>query len=612
MDTSIGTPLDYWIIIAYFIGILGFGSFFGKFIKGTKDFFFAGQKLSWWLVGMSCVATTVGSYSFVKYSEVAFKYGFSSSQTYLNDWFWMPFWMFGWLPIIYFSRVTSIPEYFERRFGALTRMMCTIIMLLYLIGYIGINFYTLGLVLHKLLGWDIFVAATVVAVISAIYVTYGGQTSVIMTDLVQGFLLLFAGFALFFFGISYLGGFETFWTHLPVSFKSALSPFNKPADFNFVGIFWQDGVANTAAFYFMNQGVMLRFLSTKSVREGRKAIVFVVLVLMPLAAFAVANVGWIGRSMVTMGLLPADINSKDVFVVVSDMLCKPGVFGIILAALTAALMSTADTLINAVSVIIVNDIYKPYVRKGASDKHYLYVARVVSIVAAIVGIALVPVYMSFKTIYMAHGAFTAAITPPVVVAILLGAFWKRYTPAGAFWTLLGGILFIFASIAFPVLVKPFAHGVPPEGGYSFMRAFYGLVVSTAIGVIVSLFTKPRTTESIRGLTVSTLCDAARKFKGGEPNEEPGKRIKLKVKLLETPEPELKLVRFHPDDLALMNANPGDLAHIADPSWWHGGLRSANVRVGVPHEEKGVVYVAKDLVKTESLRPERGVVAEKIM
>lgn len=220
--------------------------------------------------------------------------------------------------------------------------------------------------------------------------------------------------------------------------------------------------------------------------------------------------------------------------------------------------------------------------------------------------------MSFKTIYMAHGAFTAAITPPVVVAILLGAFWKRYTAAGAFWTLLGGILLIFASIAFPVLVKPFAHGVSPEGGYSFMRASYGLFVSTAIGVTVSLFTKPRTPDSIRGLTAFTLRDAAKMFKGGEPNEEPGKRIKLKVKLVSAAESETTLVRFHPDELTLLKANPNDMIHIADPSWWHGGLRSANVRAGKPHDEKGVVYIADKLLETEALRPERGVVAEKIM
>lgn len=81
--------------------------------------------------------------------------------------------------------------------------------------------------------------------------------------------------------------------------------------------------------------------------------------------------------------MPTDVNSKDVFVVVSDMLCKPGVFGIILAALTAALMSTADTLINAVSVITVNDFYKPYIKRDAPDKHYLFVARIVSVAGAI-------------------------------------------------------------------------------------------------------------------------------------------------------------------------------------------------------------------------------------
>ncbi len=370
MQPTVGTPLDLAIIIAYFIGIMAFGGFFGRFIKGTKDFFFAGQKLSWWLIAMSCVATTVGSYSFVKYSEAAFKYGISSTQTYLNDWFWMPLWMFGWLPIIYFSRITSIPEYLERRFDRRTRNASTLIMLMYLIGYIGINLYTMGVAIHKLLGWDVFTAAVLTAGICAVYVTAGGQTSVIMTDLIQGIMLLLAGFVLFFLGIHYLGGFDVFWSHLPASFKSAFPDFNKPAEFNFVGIFWQDGMANTPAFYFMNQGLILRFLAAKSVREARKAVVATILVLMPLAAFAVANVGWIGRAMVNAGLLSASVDSKDIFVVVSQVLCKPGVFGLILAALIAALMSTADTLINAVAVVAINDVYRPYIKRDASDRLY--------------------------------------------------------------------------------------------------------------------------------------------------------------------------------------------------------------------------------------------------
>ncbi|HXK66437.1 MAG TPA: sodium:solute symporter family protein, partial [Spirochaetota bacterium] len=139
-----GTVLDFAIIVCYFLFILGFGTFFGKYVKSTRDFFFGGQRFSWWLIGFSCVATTVGSYSFIKYSAVAYQYGFSSTMTYLNDWFILPLFVFIWLPIIYYSRITSIPEYFEKRFNSTTRTISVFILLVYLLGYIGINLYTIG------------------------------------------------------------------------------------------------------------------------------------------------------------------------------------------------------------------------------------------------------------------------------------------------------------------------------------------------------------------------------------------------------------------------------------------------------------------------------------
>lgn len=610
MQQTVGTPLDLWIIVLYFIGIMAFGSFFGKFVKGTKEFFFAGQKLSWWLIAMSCVATTVGSYSFVKYSQAAYKYGLSSTQTYLNDWFWMALWMFGWLPIIYFSRIASVPEYFERRFNRNTRTAATVIMLLYLVGYVGINLYTMGVALHRLLGWDIFAAAALTAVICSVYVTFGGQTSVIMTDLLQGFLLLIAGFALFGFGLHYLGGFDVFWHNLPVAHKSAFPAFNNPPGFNFVGIFWQDGMANSAAFYFMHQGLILRFLAAKSVREGRKAAVFVILVLMPLAAFAVANVGWVGRSMVTLGLLDASVDSRDVFVVVSEMLCRPGIFGLILAALIAALMSTADTLINSVSVISVNDIYRPYIKKNASDKHYLGVARIVSILTAIVGVLLVPVYMGFKTIYAAHGAFTAMMTPPIVVAIILGAFWKRYTPKGAFWTLIGGMAAVFISLKFPQIIKPFSHGVSGEDGFTYLRALWGLLSATTIGVVVSLFTKPNPDEAITGLVYTSISKAMEKFKGGIPNETPGKKVRVQPQIVETGLGET-LISVSKQDMKILAAHENDLVNISDARWWTGGLASANVKLAAPHDKEGIVLLSKDLTKNENVPSNRLLVIEKI-
>ena len=612
MHPTVGTPLDYFLIVAYFVVVLLFGSYFGRYVRSTKDFFFSGQKLSWWLIGMSCVATTVGSYSFIKYSEAAYRYGFSSTQSYLNDWFWMSLWMFGWLPIIYFSRIVSIPEYLERRFNRATRNAATLILLLYLIGYVGINLLTLGVALHKLLGMDIFQAAVVVAIITAIYVTFGGQTSVIMTDLLQGFLLLVAGFVLFGLGLHAIGGLRVLLDNLPPQMKTAFAPFNKPPEFSFVGIFWQDGMANTAAFYFMHQGMILRFLSAKSVQEGRKAAAFVILLLMPLAAVAVANVGWVGRAMVNLGMLNPNISSRDVFVVVSDMVCRPGVFGLIMAALVAAMMSTVDTLVNAAAVIGVNDIYRPYIRKGASDRHYLVVARVVSVVAAVLGLSLVPVFNSFKTIYSAHAAFTAAITPPLVVTILLGAFWKRYTAAGALWTLLGGITLIFLSIRFPQLVKPVGHGITQVEGLSYMRALYGLLVSTIIGVGVSLVTKPRPLSEVTGLVIGTLRQAREMFKGGPINEEEGEKVHLRVVPMEDQAEDDRRVVLAPEDMARLKARAGDLLYIRDRRWWTGGLRSAHVIAAEPEGHAGEIRVSAALLKAQNLDGSGIVLVEKIL
>ncbi len=83
---SAGTSLDYIIIAVYFVTILGFGTFFGRFSRTTRDFFFSGQRFSWWLIAMSLVATCVGSYSFIKYSAMGYMFGTSSSMSYMNDW----------------------------------------------------------------------------------------------------------------------------------------------------------------------------------------------------------------------------------------------------------------------------------------------------------------------------------------------------------------------------------------------------------------------------------------------------------------------------------------------------------------------------------------------
>jgi SSS family solute:Na+ symporter len=637
MHASAGTPLDYGIIVFYLVGILAFGSIFGRWSRTTKEFFLAGQRFSWWLIAISCISVVVGSYSFIKYSAVGFSYGLSATMTYTNDWFLAPLFVLAWLPIIYFSRVTSIPEYFERRFNRPTRVAALFIMLVYMIGYIGINFYTLGVAIHALLGKGFFGIlginfsagqdahnfyqslggtvlgwSVVVALITGLYCTFGGQTAVIMTDLIQGILIFVAGFVILGLGVHYVGGWHAFWQGLPAGHRLPFSGFNSPPSFPFVGIFWQDFFGSSMAFYFINQGLIMRFLAIKSVREGRKAIFVVILLMMPLAAIAVASAGWVGQAMKTYGMIPADTDANKIFVIVSEMICKPGVFGLIMASLIAALMSTVDALINACAAIFVNDIYQPFIASQRSDRHYLVVAKISSLAVSIVGIGLVPVFAQYESIYLAHGTFTAATTPPLIVAVLFAILWKRYTPAAAFATLVGGAVAMIASLEWPQLIAPFAaiHGMEPGSGYNYMRALYGVVACGLIGAVVTLFTKPKPDSELVGLTVNTIPQGKRLYKGGEPNDrETGQTILVK---LEADEAAGGKAVLHPDDLARMKARTGDFLYVAHRGWYWGGLRSLHVTAGEATAKSATLLLSPAQIQEGKLRAGDMVKVEKVL
>jgi SSS family solute:Na+ symporter len=588
---TLGTPLDYGVMIAYFVAIVLVGTMFARGKGGTKDFFFGGQRFSWWLIAFSLVASVVGSYSFVKYSRIAYNYGLASTQTYANDWFWLPLVLFGWLPILYFGRLTSIPEYFEKRFGPASRRVVTALLLVYLVGYIGINLFTMGKALNQLLGWSILGSAALVACVSAVYVTFGGQTSVIMTDLFQGVMLLGTGLLLLALGAAELGGFTELWQHLPVGHRRAFPHFNADPGYPGVGIFWQDAMANSAMFFFLNQGILMRFMAARSVEEGRKAAVAVMLLLMPVAAVVVASGGWVGRAFVHAGLLPDDIDGGRVFFVVGEMLAMPGVFGLILAALVAALMSTVDTLVTAVAAVVVNDVVRP-LRPDATDDELLRAARITSVSVTALGVALVTVFQQFDTIYAAHGAFTAAITPPMVVALLLGVFWRRYTPAAALATMVGGTALVMLSLVVPEIITPLAHGVPlGEAGegwlggmkqYKFMRALFGLLVSAALGVGVTFVTRPRPEEEVRGWVWGTVSDAVARYKGRPGSESASDWVSAAVKA-DGPSTlhglgQLEGAVVSRGLAASVQAEAGDLLYVSDARAWLGGLNATHVMI----------------------------------
>ncbi len=697
---SIGSTTVWVVMIVYFAIVMLFGSYFGRYTRSTTDFFFGGRRFSWWLITMSIVATGVGSHSFVKYSAKGFEHGLSSTMTYINDWFFVPFFLFGWLPIIVYSKVRSIPEYFEKRFSPSSRFIATILLLVYMIGYIGIGFLTLGKAMIPLLpeSFALFGAnlpvtlmgvISVIAVITGIYITFGGQTAVIFTDLMQGFILLFAGLLLFFFGITYLGGFQAFWDILPVSWRMPLADFNKPPSFNFAGIFWQDGIAGSIGFLFMNQGLLMRFMACKSVDEGRKAAAMNILFILPISAIVVGNAGWIGKaiSIVSPNIVSPASSPDQIFVVVASIIMgSPILFGFVMAALTAALMSTVDTLINATSAIFVNDVYRPIkgfvskkiINKKATERRELGVARIASMGITALGVLAVIPFNRFPTVYEAHGYFHSTLTPPLVVAIFLGVFWKKFTPAAVITTFLGGVALMLLGAQYPgVLIAPFDHGITlnPSHPYTYIRALYNLVVCAGVAVfsvwsgglqhkfvkwvrrlpntnmimamvtsilsivytviIFSFFINFATMTPIlvaiifsililplvvnyyvvgydpethtTGLVASSIEDARRFFKGSEPNDSEGEKVKVQYKIVPGEDDE---IQFSKADMQTMAANPGDLVYLCDKRKWLGGLKSLHSVYGKPHDENGIVYINEEHSKVGIFAKGKILIAEK--
>ena len=600
MEISVGTGIDRVVILVYFLLVMGFGAYFGKYSKTTSDYFFGGRRFSWWLITISIVATGIGSHSFVKYSTKAYQYGFSSTMTYMNDWFFMPLFMFGWLPIIYYTKVRSIPEYFEKRFNKTARYLATTMTLLYMIGYIAIQLLTLATALYRIYNIPLMATVIIIAIATSIYMHFGGQTSVIFTDLFQGLILLFAGLLLFFLGIQYLGaghfsyGVSSFWSFLTPEQKLPLAHFNHPPNFNFVGIFWQDGIAGSIGFLFLNQGLIMRFMAAKNVNEGRKAAAFNVLLVLPISAIVVSNAGWIGRAIANgmPGILPMDLQPNDVFVAVTNIVASPGVFGFIIAALCAALMSTADTLVNASSAIVVNDIYGPLSKKEQTDKKQLEVARYASIGIKVIAIILVPFFNSFDSIYEAHGWFHSTFTPPLVVAVFLGIFWKRFTTPAVIATFTVGAFLMILGQFNHELIAPFSHGIElrPGRGYSYIGALYNIFVCASVGVIVSFLTAPPTKEKVNGLTVYDVADLKANFKGGKINENEGEIVIVDWEISDSDE---NVIKFSKNDMGRMKAEVGDLVYLCDNRKWLGGLKSIHSVYGNPHDADGVVIITNE-------------------
>lgn len=476
------TALDAAIFGIYIIGVIALGIYASRKGQQTKrDYFLAGDKLPWWMIGGSIIAANISSHHLVGAMGVAYSRGFVAIAM---EWgailmgFNALLWIF--LPFYIRNGFYTVPEFLEKRYGTAARTTyAALILLTYILVEISAVLYLGALSLHSLLNIPVMPCVVILAVLTGVYTIAGGLRAVIWTEMLQLVVLVMGGIALTIATVTAAGGI----TAVLETSKDwdLILPANDP---DFPWTMYLGGVLCISVFYCAtNQFIVQRVLAAKNEWHARMGVVFgdYLKFLVPIIITVPA--------LVAPKLFP-DLEKPDLlFPTLVEKLLPSGLVGLVMAGLIAAVMSHLSGAINSCTTILTVDIYLPYFKKKATEAQAVRFGRMAGAVIIVVGILCTGLFLthSNKPIFLylmnAYGLFT----PGIAAMFLLGILWKRTTHAGA---LAAGILTIPLSIAMELVfpAMPF-----------FNRTGIVFWACMIVCVLLSLATKPKPAAELEGL-----------------------------------------------------------------------------------------------------------------
>jgi SSS family solute:Na+ symporter len=443
--------IDIVVYIAFIAAVLTVGILTGRRTQETvDDYFLAGNRVPWFAIGVSIIAASISTEQFL--GEVGFAY---RNGLAVANWEWanviaQSVLAFIFIPVFLRQRIITIPEYLARRFDDRCR---TVFAILLVTSYAFINLagvlYLGGFALEVLFGVDKWMAIWVLAAIAGTYTIYGGLTSVVWTDLLQGSILLAGGVLVFVLGVLAVpGGFAGILgsgdrAHL-------ILPASHP-ELPWTAILALALVTNIF-YYCTNQYINQRCLAARSEWDARLGVIFSAFLGIPLA-LAVTFPGLIAHA-----LNPSLPVADRAFPYVITTLVPIGLRGIIFAALTGAVMSTIASLVSSSSAIVTINLYQRFFNPGASGRQMIRVGRYAGVAILLIGALWTPVVERFELIFAYFQECWVFFAAPVVVVFVGGIFWRRINSTAAFYTLLLGfpmLLLVFVRREFFPEINPF-------------------------------------------------------------------------------------------------------------------------------------------------------------
>ena len=494
------TALDNVIVLVYFAIVFGIGVYFFRRAKTSKSYFLADKSVGWVAIGASLFAANISSEHFIGLAGSG-----ASSGLAVGHFEWLAVFMcmtLAWVFVPFYLRtnVYTMPEFLERRYGPACRWyLTTVSILAYVFTKISVSLYAGALVLRATVGWDFYTSAAVMVIATGIYTIFGGLSAVIYTEFVQAIVLLGGAITLTLIGLAEAGGMAGLRQALPPDFFHMMRPATDAA-FPWTGIFF--GAPILGIWYWCtDQMIVQRVLGAKGEEDARAGALLCGL-LKVLPVFVLVLPGLIARA------LYPDIKGDDAYPTLVVRLLPPGVIGLMVAALLAALMSSLSATFNSASTLVTFDVYKK-LYPSATEARLVAVGRTFTVVMVVLGILWVPFIQYLSTeVYIYLQSVQAYISPPIAAVFLLGVTWPRANRHGAIAALasgavLGAARFILelnrdSALAQSTLIQPLV-------AMNFLHfAILLFAVSVVLLVVVSLATAPVSLAQLRGLTFKTL------------------------------------------------------------------------------------------------------------
>src|SRR5579863_8491144 len=525
--------VDLAIIVIYFAIVIGIGFYLKRFTKTGDDFFLAGREMTAWIAGLAFVSANLGSLELMGWAGSAYQYGILAAH-----WYWvgaipaMVFLGLVMMPFYYISKTHSVPGYLKLRYGPEASGLSAISFAVMTILMSGVNMYAMAVVMKVVLGWNINFSIWVSSLTVGVYVAAGGLFSAIFNEVLQFFLIWFGALLIPILGMIETGGWtgmiarihQNFpgqdFTHLWAPTGSFAA---NPMGINWVGIVFGLGAVQSMGYWTTDFLVVQRVLSAKDIRAAKTAPILGSFFKMAVPLIVILP-GLLALAVLPMHLYPASNlaagqhSYNEVLPLMLARYCGPGLLGLGITALVAGFMAGMAGNVSAFATVWTYDIYRPFIRKNAADRHYVSMGRWCTMIGLLISIGTAYIVMQFASIMDYVQALFGMFIAPLFATVLLGMLWKRVTRAAGFLGLLAGVV---SSASMFILMKmdparwvhvfalsPLAKGLAQD----MFQALWSCVICAVATVLITLVTTPRPEQELRGLVYS-LTDVPREEHG---------------------------------------------------------------------------------------------------